>query len=54
MTGLRKRGVIRGLASFPAPWKKEAEHPEGNWRIDYHYFNEPCQLRGIWATLWAL
>ena len=47
MTGLRKREAIRGLVPFPAPWKKEAEHPEGNWRIEYyHYFNELCQLRG--------
>ena len=55
MTGLRKRGAIRELVPFPAPWEKEAEHPEGNWRIEYyHYFNEPYQLRGLWATLWAL
>ncbi|MGA9189180.1 MAG: hypothetical protein WB014_11645 [Methanosarcina sp.] len=54
MTGLRKRGAIRGLVPFPAPWKKETEHPEGNWRIEYyHYFNEPCQLRGIQAILRA-
>lgn len=55
ITELRKREAIRGLVPFPALWKKETEHPESNCRIEYyHYFNEPYQLRGLWATLWAL